>query len=152
MVSSKSRFGLGRVYRDAGAEAKRRGDRRVGTDHIALAMLADPDSVTARALGLSLASARTALEALDREALASVGIDVSFNAPAISGRVNERLRLTPAGRAVFTGLRREAVGKPLGVKHVLLALLSRERPDPAAELFHALGVDRTAARNRLQEV
>ena len=43
MVSSKSRFGLGRVYRDAGAEAKRRGDRRVGTDHIALAMLADPD-------------------------------------------------------------------------------------------------------------
>jgi len=152
MVSNKPRFGLGRVYRDASAEAKRRGDRRVGTDHIALAMLADPDSVTARALGLSLASARTALEALDREALASVGIDVSVNVPAISGRVNERLRLTPAGRAVFTGLRREAVGKPLGVKHVLLALLSRERPDPAAELFHALGVDRTAARNRLQEV
>ena len=116
----------------------------------ALAMLADPDSVTARALGLSLASARTALEALDREALASVGIDVSVNVPAISGRVNERLRLTPAGRAVpgsAGGGRRTA-----GVKHVLLALLSRERPDPAAELFHALGVDRTEVRNRLQEV
>lgn len=152
MVSNKPRFGLGRVYRDASAEAKRRGDRRVSTDHIALAMLADPDSVTARALGLSLASARAALETLDREALASVGIDVSVNVPAISGRVNERLRLTPAGRAVFTGLRREAVGEPLGVKHVLLALLSRERPDPAAELFHALGVDRTEVRNRLQEV
>lgn len=43
------------------------------------------------------------------------------------------------------------MGERLGIKHVLLALLSRERPDPAAELFHALGVDRTDVRNRLRE-
>jgi ATP-dependent Clp protease ATP-binding subunit ClpA len=138
------------VYREASAEANRRGDRRVSTEHIALAMLLDPDSETARALGISLESARAVLETLDREALTSVGINVINNPPVISGRVGERLRLTPAGRAVFTGLRREGAGERLGVKHVLLALLSRERPDPAAELFHAIGVDRTQVRNRLR--
>jgi hypothetical protein len=54
-------------------------------------------------------------------------------------------------RAVFTGLRREAAGERLGVKQVLFALLARERPDPAAELFHAIGVDRMQVRNRLRE-
>ena len=149
MVSNQARLGMGQVYRQASAEAKRRGDRRVSTEHIALAMLVDPDSETARALGISLESARAVLETLDREALISVGIDVINNPPVISGRVGE-LRLTPAGRAVFTGLRREAGGERLGVKHVLLALLSRERPDPAAELFHAIGVDRAQVGNRLR--
>jgi ATP-dependent Clp protease ATP-binding subunit ClpA len=152
MLSNKPRLGMGQVYREASAEAKRRGDRRVSTEHIALAMLVDPDSETARALGVSLESARAVLETLDREALTSVGIDVINNPPVISGRVGERLRLTPAGRAVFTGLRREGGGERLGAEHVLLALLSRERPDPAAELFHAIGVDRTQIRNRLREM
>jgi ATP-dependent Clp protease ATP-binding subunit ClpA len=65
MLSTAQRFGLGRVYRDATAEARRRGDRRVGTEHLALALLADPESVTARALGVSLTAARDALRALD---------------------------------------------------------------------------------------
>ena len=150
MVGNQPRLGIGQVYRQASAEAKRRGDRRVSTEHIALAMLVDPDSETARALGVSLESARAALDTLDREALKSVGIVVINDAPFISGGLGEGLRLTPAGRAVFTGLRREAGGERLGVKHVLLALLSRERPDPAAELFHAIGVDRTQVGNRLR--
>ena len=150
MVSNQPRLGMGQVYREASAEAKRRGDRRVSTEHIALAMLVDPDSETARALGVSLESARAALDTLDREALTSVGIEVIDNPPSLSGRKGERVRLTPAGRGVFTGLRREAGGERLGVKHVLLALLSRERPDPAAELFHAIGVDRTQVGNRLR--
>ena len=151
MVTNK-RLGMGQVYRDASAEAKRRGDRRVSTEHLALAMLVDPDSEAARALGVSLDSARSALETMDREALASVGIDVIANPPVVSGRVREQLRLTPAGRSVFTGLRREAGGERLGIKHVLLALLSRERPDPAAELLQALGVDRTEVRSGLREM
>lgn len=151
MVGNQPRLGMGHVYREASAEAKRRGDRRVSTEHIALAMLVDPDSETARALGVSLESARAALETLDREALTSVGIDVIANPPPISGRMGERLRLTPAGRAVF-GLRREAAGERLGVKQVLFALLARERPDPAAELLHAIGVDRTQVCNRLREM
>jgi ATP-dependent Clp protease ATP-binding subunit ClpA len=153
MLSTAQRFGLGRVYRDATAEARRRGDRRAGTEHLALALLADPESVTARALGVSLTAARDALRALDRQALASVGIDVDFSGQVLPGREGERLRLTPAARAVFTGLRREvANGERLGIQHVLLVLLSRPRPDPGAELLDELGVDRTEARRRLQDL
>ena len=56
------RFGFGRIMLDANAEARRRGDRTVGTEHLALALLADPDSMTARALGVSVADARAAIE------------------------------------------------------------------------------------------
>ena len=152
MGESESRFGMGRVYLDAAAEARRRGDRRVSTEHLALALLIDPNSAPARALGVSLGATRAALQELDRDALANLGISMPSAGPVIPGRVKERLRLTPAAREVFTGLRREASGKRLGVQHVLLALLRQQKPDPAAELFDALGVDRTAVRDRLQEL
>jgi ClpA/ClpB-like protein len=140
---------MGRVYLDAAAEAQRRGDRRVGTDHIALALLADPASDTARALGVELEEARAALEALDRDALATVGVDAPGHAPVLPVRSGQRLPLTPAGRSVFTGLRRVAAGERLGRKHVLLTLLATARPDPAAELFDALDIDRDTVRSRL---
>jgi len=152
MWTTTQKFGLGQVYRDATAEARRRGDRRVGTEHLALALLADQESVTARAIGVSLAAARDALEALDRQALASVGIDVDFNGSVLSGREGERLRLTPAAKAVFTGLRKEVTkGERMGIQHVLLALLSRPKPDPAVALFEELRVDLSEARRRLQD-
>jgi ATP-dependent Clp protease ATP-binding subunit ClpA len=153
MWTTTQKFGLGRVYRDATAEAKRRGDRRVGTEHLALALLTDPESVTARALGVSLTAARDALRALDRQALASVGIDADFTGQVLPGREGERLGLTPAAKAVFTGLRREVTkGERLGIQHVLLALLSRPGPDPAGELLDALTVDRPAVRRRVQDL
>lgn len=79
MGESRARFGMGRVYLAAAAEARRRGDRRVSTEHVALALLTDPDSETARALGVSLGAARTALQDLDSKALASLGIDATFS-------------------------------------------------------------------------
>lgn len=151
MIRTQQKFGMGRVYRDAIALAVARGDRSVGTEHLALALLVDPESVTARALGVSLTTAQDALEALDRQALAWVGIDAAFPAPVPVPRRQRRLRLTPAAFAVFTTLRKHAGGERLGVQHVLLALLARGRPDPAAELFDALGVDRAEVRRRLRE-
>jgi ATP-dependent Clp protease ATP-binding subunit ClpA len=153
MLGTAQKFGLGRVYRDATAEAKRCGDRRVGTEHLVLALLADPESVTARALGVSLTAAHDALRALDRQALASVGIEADFTGQVLPGREGERLRLTPAAKAVFSGLRKEVTkDERLGIQHVLLALLSRHGPDPAAELLDALTVDRTQARRRVQDL
>jgi ATP-dependent Clp protease ATP-binding subunit ClpA len=142
---------MGRVYLDASAEAKRRGDRRVSTEHILLATLADPDSQSARALGVDLATARAALQRLDHEALAAVGIDVSYDGPVFPGRQKERLPLTPSAKAIFTGLGTAARGERLGIKHVLLALLETRRPDPAAELLDALDVDRAHVRGQLQD-
>jgi ATP-dependent Clp protease ATP-binding subunit ClpA len=133
---------MGRVYRDAITQAVARGDRSVATEHIALALLVDPESLTARALGVSLATAFDALETLDRQALMS---------PPVSLRARQRrLRMTPAAFAVFTGLRRYAGRERLGMRHVLLALLAQRRPDPAAELFDALGVDREKVGRRLR--
>jgi hypothetical protein len=148
MASTDKRFGMGRIYRDAITQAVVRGDRSVGTEHIALALLVDPESMTARALGISLATAHEALEAL--EALTWLGIDATVPPPvSVPGR-QRRLRMTPAALAVLTGLRRHAGGERLGMRHILLALLARSRPDPAAELLDALGVDYIEVGRRLR--
>ena len=149
MVVAKQRFGLGQVVRDAKVEAGRRGDRRIGTEHVLLALLVDPDSVPARALGVSLHSAGDALRALDRQALAAVGVSLPATDLGTAHPERRRLMLTPGAVAVFKGLGKLSRGERLGVQHVLLALLARERPDPAAELFDALGVDRADVRRRL---
>ena len=63
----------------AGEEARRRGDRRYGTDHILLALFEDP-SIEA-VLGASLEQARQALDLLDHEALSTLGLDSGSDAP-----------------------------------------------------------------------
>jgi len=141
------------VLTSATQEASRRGDRRLGTDHLLLGLLNDEDSPAAHALGVSLADARSASDALDRAALAAVGVQVNAlgeGPPAPFGR--RFPPLTSGARAVFKCAIDEA--RPfksgrLDTSHFLLALLSRQRPDPAAELLAALGVDPAAVRKRL---
>ncbi|TCB97348.1 hypothetical protein E0H26_13550 [Micromonospora zingiberis] len=140
---------MGHVYLNANAEAVRRGDRKVSTEHVLLALLIDPGSITGQALGVSLNEAREALERLDRDALASVGVQAAFAGPVFPGRDDDRLPLTPLAKAVFTGLRKQAGRDRIGVHHVLLGLLASTRPDPAAVLLDALSVDRAAVRTRL---
>jgi hypothetical protein len=62
---------------------------------------------------------------------------------------SRRLPLTPGALSVFTGLGKLSRGERTGLKHVVLALLSRRPPDQAAALIDALGVDRADARRRL---
>ena len=92
------------VLTSAAKEARRRGDRRLGTDHLLLGLLHDEDSRAARALGVSLADARAASDALDVAALAAVGIEIQDpgeRSPAPFGR-----RLPPGGQPVASaGLR-----------------------------------------------
>jgi ATP-dependent Clp protease ATP-binding subunit ClpA len=141
------------VLASATEEARRRGDRRLGTDHLLLGLLHEQDSPAARALGVSLADARAALDALDRAALTAVGIEVEplGQGPPVS--FGRRLPpLTSGARAVFKRAIDEA--RPfksgrIGTMHFLLALLSLQCPDPAAELLDALGVDPAAVRTRL---
>lgn len=151
-ATDNRRVGMGTVYLAANTEALRRGDRRVGTEHLVLAMLTDPDSATARALGVDLAMARETLTALDRQALAAIGLSLPPGQPVLTGNEKERVKLTPAARAVFTGLRAHAIGRRLGVHHVLLSLLELQAPDPAAVLLDRLGVDRSAIRRRLEDL
>ena len=134
-------------------EASRRGDRRLGTDHLLLGLLHDADSPAARALGVSLAAARAALDALDVAALAAVGVGVAVPGEPSPAAAPRHVRpLTSGARAVIKRAideARQARTGRIGTDHFLLALLSRELPDPAAELLHALGADPAAVRERL---
>jgi ATP-dependent Clp protease ATP-binding subunit ClpA len=140
-------YSIGATFADAQVEARRRGDRKVGTEHLLLALLHDPASATA--IGCDLASARAALETLDATALAAVGMDGLPSAPPIPHRERGRLPLTPSAKAVIVDAMRERDRQRLAPRHVLAALLGRRRPDPAADLLVVLGLDAATIRARL---
>ena len=148
-------------------EARRRGNRRVGTEDLVLGLLREPD--VAQVLGCDLGAARGALDALDRDALVAVGIDRPLEAPpvptrepALGGRravlkavLTDHLPMTPVAKRVL-----EESGKDRrhrrsvdrwSRERVLIALLSLAPPDPAAALLDALEVNRDAVSTRLSE-
>jgi hypothetical protein len=148
---------------DAGQEARRRGDRKIGTEHLALALLIEPELATT--VGCDLERAREALDAMDREALSAIGVGAALDAPPLPtlprserpGRptiktlLSGGLKLTPAAKTVLRdsskGMRR---GRPHpGAQCVLGRLLELHPPDPAAALFDALDVDRAVVRQRV---
>ncbi len=148
------------IYLRASEEARRRGDRRTGTDHILLALFEDPS--TEVVLGVSLEQARQALESLDREALGALGLGSGADAPALAMRAvpkkprisdvarKDRLRMTPAAKKVL-----EEASKPnrrrlyVTAQQVLAQILTLQPPDPAAALLSALGVNTSDIRRRL---
>lgn len=145
------RYNFGATFYDARDEAVRRGDRVIGTEHLVLALLADPASPAAQALGCDLASARVVLDALDTQALAAVGVRPGITAGPVTVRTGGRLRLTPAAKGVITGIRGARKDREAGLGIVLNALLDLPRPDPAAELLAALGIDAHTARERFAQ-
>lgn len=131
-------------------EAARRGDRRVGTDHLLLGILHDPAS--AAAVGVALEAARDAEEALDREALAAVGIDPGPSPLALGRERVGRLPLTSAAKGVLARTVKFAAAeksRTITGRHVVLALLETSSPDPAASLLARLGVSADEVRARL---
>jgi ATP-dependent Clp protease ATP-binding subunit ClpA len=151
-----------RTYVDAREEARRRGDRKVGTEHLLLGLLREP--VLAQAVGCDLQTARDALDAMDHDALAAIGIGAAFNAPPIpidepirrSSRptlkavLRDRLPMTPAAKkALEDAWKERRRGRHIPLQQALLTVLELDPPDPAAELIATLGVDRAAARQRL---
>ena len=151
------------VYLQASEEARRRGDRRTGTDHLLLALFEDPSIEVV--LGVSLQQARQALEALDREALGALGLGSGIDAPALPMRAvpkkprirdvaqKDRLRMTPAAKKVL-----EEASKPnrrrlyVTAQQVLAQILALQPPDPAAALLGALGVNTSEVRRRLDAI
>jgi hypothetical protein len=146
------RYNFGATYYDATDEAIRRGDRVIGTEHMLLALLVDPASPAAQAIGYDLESARAALDALDSEALAAIGVNPGITAGPVTARPHGKLRLTPAAKAIFTSIPSISKDRPDGLGIVLNALLGLRRPDPAAELLAALGADGPAMSARFAEL
>jgi hypothetical protein len=144
----------------ARAEARRVGDRRVGTDHLVLGLLHDP--AIAGILDVTIERARDALAAIDRDALAAVGMVASFDAPPLAMQqvparptlrvvLQDRIPLTPAAkRALQQAAKPMRRGRHVTPQSVLVQLLDFEQPDPAAVLFQALELDAAAVRARLE--
>jgi hypothetical protein len=151
------------IYLRASEEARRRGDRRTGTDHILLALFEDP-SIEAL-LGVDLQQARLALESLDHEALGALGLASGTDAPALPMRAvpkkptiravmkKDRFRMTPAAKKVL-----EQAVKPnrrktqVMAQQVLAQILTLQPPDPAAVLLGALDVNTPEVRRQLVAV
>ncbi|HVA53445.1 MAG TPA: Clp protease N-terminal domain-containing protein [Acidimicrobiales bacterium] len=147
----------------AGEEARRRGDRRTGTDHLLLSLLEDP-SIEA-VLGVSLQQARQALESLDHEALGSLGLGSGADAAPLAMRAvpkkprirdiaqKDRFRMAPAAKKVLEdAVKPNRRGVHVTAQQVLAQILTLQPPDPAAALLGALGVNAAEVRRRLDAV
>jgi ATP-dependent Clp protease ATP-binding subunit ClpA len=144
-------------------EAERRGDRRIGSDHLLIALL--QDDATAQFVGVSADAARAAADELDRSALSAIGLTVGDG--TYTPATYTPAAYTPAGRGPsrksVTSITRGAKGvieqsmahaasdkaRAVSSEHMLLALLDKKQPDPAAALLAALPVDHAALRARL---
>jgi hypothetical protein len=146
------RYNFGATYYDAMDEAIRCGDRVIGTEHMLLALLVDPASPAAQAIGCDLESARAALDALDGEALAAIGVKPGVTAGPVAVRPHGKLRLTPAAKAIFTSIPSISKDSRDGLGIVLNALLGLRPPDPAAELLAALSADAPTISARFSEL
>ncbi|MFI7126906.1 Clp protease N-terminal domain-containing protein [Nonomuraea sp. NPDC050153] len=144
----KSRFGV--IVKAAFEEARQRGDRRLGTEHLLLGVLRDAE--LARAVGVDVAGARAALDELDRAALRMLGLEVGDmpRSPRKHPQVPSTA-LTSSARATInqaikaTTMKTRAAEAP---RQLVLALLAQGRPDPVAGLIDHLGIDRAAVRGR----
>ena len=148
------------IYLQASEEARRRGDRRTGTDHLLLALLEDPSIEVA--LGVTLQQARQAHESLDREALGALGMVSGTDAPPLPMRAvpkkprlrdvatKDHFRLTPAAKKVLEDAVRPNRRKlQVTAQQVLAQILTLQPPDPAAVLLGALGVNTPEVRRGL---
>jgi Clp amino terminal domain, pathogenicity island component len=148
------------IYLQAGEEARRRGDRRVGTDHLLLALFDDPAIEVV--LGVSLQQARQALESLDHEALSALGLGSGTDVPPLPMRAvpkkprirdiaqKDRLRMAPAAKkALEEGSKPNRRRLYVTAQQVLAQILTFQPPDPAAVLLGALGVNTSEVRRRL---
>jgi hypothetical protein len=151
------------IYLRASEEARRRGDRRTGTDHVLLALFEDPSVEVV--LGVNLQQARRALESLDQEALGVLGLGSGIDAPPLPMRAvpkqptfravmkKDRLRMTPAAKKVLEeAVRPNRRKTQVTAQQVLAQILALQPPDPAAVLLGALGVNPSEVRHRFGTV
>jgi ATP-dependent Clp protease ATP-binding subunit ClpA len=152
------------IVTTAVAEAEARGDNRVGTEHLLIAVAGVGFPFQRSLLGpLDVGSEeiRQQLDRLDAESLAAVGVDPELLYPALraeDGTIPPRARrhrpFTHGAKAVLTATLRETIkqgGRQIGTEHVLLALLSVPAEDPVSRVFASLDADPIEIRTDIEE-
>lgn len=139
------------VVEDAQHEAENRGDRRIGSDHLLLALLKDDE--IAQLVGVDAVAAHDAVEQLDRTAIAAIGLTIGEFHFSDRTTVGRHVRMMSSGaKAVIRESLANATAekaRTITSRHLLLALLDQHEPDPAAVLLAALPINRPALRARL---
>ena len=148
---SRRKSSLSTIIKAAIEEARLRGDRRMGTAHLLLGLLHHDES--ARALGIDVATARAALDDLDRAALRMLGLEVGDLAktPRKHPRIPDTA-LTSGARAVLNQAIKATTAKTRDAevpRHLTLGLLAQPQSDPAAQLLDQLQIDRATVRSRI---
>jgi ATP-dependent Clp protease ATP-binding subunit ClpA len=130
------------VVTSAVDEARRRGDTRIGTEHLLIGVAASgglPDPwPDAEAL-------RAQLGRLDEEALRSVGLDPDLLENVPTGTARDRrashLPFTGGAKDILKVALKEAIAlghRHIGVEHIALALASEKGPDRALAVLEGL--------------
>ena len=155
-----------RVLRAAVAEAAARGDQRAGTEHVLLALLQQPlpfDRALLGRLNVPVAALRSALDEMDRAALAAVGVDLDVqlgeNGPP-AGEWPTRTRpagITQAVRDLFVAAsraadrRRGGRGRRISLEQLFLEVTALPPHDTAVRLMRQLGTDPMQVRAAVVE-
>lgn len=147
------------IVKASAEESRRRGDRRIGTEHLLLGIVAAAERPTLPAVpgvpGVDLASARAALSGMDAAALRAIGLDIDPAPIAARPRrhpVVPGTAMTTSARAAIKSAIRSTRLKDRDERIaglLLLALLAQKHPDPVAELIDRLGIDRAETARRL---
>jgi ATP-dependent Clp protease ATP-binding subunit ClpA len=132
-------------------EAESRGDTRIGTEHLLIGVAR---SRSLEGLMPDVESLRAELQHMDREALASVGLDpglVEVSGPTRRKR-SGHIPFTSGAKDILKGALREALDlghRHISVEHIALALTAVEGPDRAMGILHGLDLDPDALRAAL---
>lgn len=150
------------IVRTAVAEASARGDIRIGSEHLLVALAGVPLPFQRSVLGpldVGPEGIRDQLDRLDSESLASVGFDPDLLHPSLRAagagpaKARRHLPFTHGAKAVLEGSLREAIrrgDRHIGAEHVLLSLLAVPPEDPVARVFAHLEADPVVIRARIE--
>jgi ATP-dependent Clp protease ATP-binding subunit ClpA len=139
------------VFPAAKEEAERRGQTRVGTDHLLLALLREPGGVASRTLGIDAEQGRRALAQLDAMALVSVGVHAGELEPSPARR-HRRVRFTEGAKSALVrtvNLAKRHEARTITSRDLTAGLVAAEAPDPVVAMLRAAGVDMPTVRREL---
>ena len=139
------------VVTHAVAEAQNRGDSRIGTEHLLIGVA---NTRSLEDLMPDVESIRDELDRIDREALASVGLDPALIEAAGPARIKRsgHIPFTNGAKEILKDALRAALDlghRHIGVDHIAVALTEIEGPDRATAVLYGLDLDPASLRAAL---
>jgi ATP-dependent Clp protease ATP-binding subunit ClpA len=133
-------------------EAARRGDHRIGTEHLLISMAGAQSLAGIFPMTDEL---RNQLDRLDEEALRSVGLDpllLGVDHTVRPGAGKSHIPFTGAAKDLLKGGLKEAIAlghRHIGAVHLALAVTTSNRPDRALATLEGLGLSPDGVRASL---